>query len=122
MTPNMRLIDVNGAPHVLTEYQVRMMITIGWVTFLAAWLMNLLNYKVHPSSVNFSPKEKMFIYIFGKKYNLHCNLCRSRCCTKGEFTLAFNFNVTYFLSFLDKKNDSDLGDDIALEVDRMTET
>ena len=82
MTPNMRLIDVNGAPHVLTEHQVMMMITIGWVTFLAAWLMNLLNYKVHPSSVKFSPKEKMFIYIFGKKYNL----CKSGCCSKGEFT------------------------------------
>ena len=27
-----------------------------------------------------------------------------------------------FLSFLDKKNDSDLGEDIALEVDGMTET
>ena len=86
MTPNMRLIDVNGAPHALTEHQVRMMITIGWVTFLAAWLMNLLNYKVHPSSVNFSPKEKMFIYIFGKKYNLGCNLYRSGCFTKGEVT------------------------------------
>ena len=84
MTPNMRLIDVNGAPHVLTEHQVRMMITIGWVTFLAAWLMNLLNYKVHPSSVNFSHKGKMFIYIFGKKYNLLCNLCKSGCCTKDE--------------------------------------
>ena len=66
----MRLIDINGAPHVLTEYQVKMMITIGWLTFLAAWIMNILNYKVHPSSVNFSPKGKMFIYIFGKKCNL----------------------------------------------------
>ena len=87
MTPNMRLIDVNGAPHVLTEYQVKMMITIGWVTFLAAWLMNLLNYKVHPSSVKFSTKEKMFIYIFGKKYNLRCTIWRSRCCRKGEINL-----------------------------------
>ena len=84
MTPNMRLIDVNGAPHVLTEYQVKMMITIGWVTYMAAWLMNLLNYKVHPSFVNFNPKAKMFVYIFGKKYNLRCNLCICRCCTKGK--------------------------------------
>ena len=58
----MRLIDVNGSPHVLTEHQVRMMITIGWITFLAAWMMNILNYKVHPSSVNVSPKAKMYIY------------------------------------------------------------
>ena len=84
MNPNMRLIDVNGIPHVLTEHHVRIMIIIGWVTFLAAWLMNLLNYKVHPSSVNFSPKEKMFIYIFGKKYNLHRGLCRIRCRTEAE--------------------------------------
>ena len=80
----MRLIDVNGAPHVLTEHQVRMMITIGWITFLAAWLMNILNYKFHPSSVNFSLKKKMFIYIFGKKYNLHCTCCWSNCCKKGK--------------------------------------
>ena len=80
----MRLIDVNGAPHVLTEYQVRMMITIGWLTFLAAWLMNLLNYEVHPSSVIFSPTEKMFLYIFGTKYDLRCILRRSRRCSKGE--------------------------------------
>ena len=87
----MRLIDVNGAPHVLTEHQVWVMITIGWVSFLAAWLMNLLNYKVHPSSVKFSTKEKMFVYIFGKKYNLRCIFCRSGCCAKGEVTLSTTF-------------------------------
>ena len=95
MTPNMMLIDVNGAPHVLTEHQVMMMITIGWVTFLAAWLMNLLNYTVHPSSVNFNPTEKMFIYIFGKKYNLRCSLCRSRCCRKGKVKLSSFIHQLY---------------------------
>ena len=96
MTPNMRLIDVNGAPHVLTAHQVRMMITIGWVTFLAAWLMNF--------KFSLSPKGKMFIYIFGKKYNLlsiRYNLsaiCRSGCCSKGEFTLLifYQLNCTIF--------------------------
>ena len=87
LSDSMRLIDVNGAPHVLTEHQVWVMITIGWISFLAAWLMNLLNYKVHPSSVNFNTKEKMFIYIFGKKYNLRCIFYRSGCCAKGEGTL-----------------------------------
>ena len=115
MTPNMRLIDVNGAPHVLTEHQVRMMITIGWVTFLAAWLMNLLNYTVHPSSVNYSPKEKMFIYIFGKKYNLCCILCRSRCCRKGEINLFLFTSYIFFLS-IGNEEDSVLGEDIALRV------
>ena len=102
VTSNMRLIDVNGAPHVLTEYQVRMMITIGWVTFLAAWLMNLLNYTVHPSSVNLSPKEKMFIYIFGKKYNFRSTLFRSRCCRKGEINLLL-FTSYMYLFFLSMK-------------------
>ena len=86
VTPDMRLIDIHGAPHELTEHQVRLMIIIGWITFLAAWMMNILNYKVHPSSVNFSPDKKMFLYIFGKKYNLRCIFCcRSYCCGKGDF-------------------------------------
>ena len=93
VTPDMKLIDIHGAPHELTEHQVRMMITIGWVTFLAAWLMNLLNYKVHPSSVNFSPKEKMFIYIFGKKYNLY------RCCINGDFTLVLFYRECISFTF-----------------------
>ena len=87
VTPNMRLIDVNGAPHVLTEHQVMIMITLGWTTFLAAWLMNLLNYKFHPSSVNFTPKGKMFFYIFGKqydRYDLRYNLYR--CGKKKKLT------------------------------------
>ena len=110
----MRLIDVNGAPHVLTEYQVKMMITIGWVTFLAAWMMTLLNYKVHPSSVRFTPKGKMFFYIFGKKYNLRSILCR--CCTKGKLTPLMLFTCYIILIFLDDKNDPYLGEDKALEA------
>ena len=92
----MRLIDVNGLPHDLTEHQVRMMITIGWMTFLAAWVMNIFFYKTHPSAVDFSPKrfkDKMFIYIFGKKYSLICccsskDSCFATCsdCCKGEIT------------------------------------
>ena len=81
MSPKMRLIDVNGLPHELTEYQVRMMIALGWLTFLAAWLMNGLFYKTHPSAVDFSRKrfrDKMFIYICGEKYSLSCG--RYICC------------------------------------------
>ena len=84
MTPNMRLIDVNGLPHELTEFQVRMMITIGWLTFLAAWVMTICFYITHPSAVDFSPKrfkDKMFIYIFGKKYSLICSLRSCLGCT-----------------------------------------
>ena len=66
----MRLIDVNGNSHPMTKYQVRMMMKLGWVAFLFAWLMNILFYKVHPSAVDFSPKrykEKCFLYVVGKK-------------------------------------------------------
>ena len=82
--------------------------------------MNLLNYKVHPSSVKFSTKEKMFIYIFGKKYNLRCTLCRSGCCSKGESALLL-FNMNVFFQSLGNKEDSDLGEDIALEGDGLTD-
>ena len=63
------MIDVNGLTHELTEHHVSLMIIIGWLTFIAAWLMNGLYYKTHPCAVDFSPKrfrDKMFIYIFGK--------------------------------------------------------
>ena len=66
----MRLIDVNGNPHPLTRFQVRMMIMIGWLAFLLAGLMNILFYKVHPSFVDFNPKrfkDKCVIYVFGRK-------------------------------------------------------
>ena len=58
MTSTMKLIDVNGVSHELTEAQVRRMIMIGWLTFLAAWVMNILFYKTHPSAMDFSPKRQ----------------------------------------------------------------
>ena len=70
LSDNMRLVDMNGNTHLMTRFQVRMMIMIGWLAFLLAGLMNVLFYKVHPSFVDFSPKrfeEKCFIYFFGKK-------------------------------------------------------
>ena len=66
----MRLIDVNGNHHPMTKFQVRMMIMIGWLSFLLAAMMNVMFYKVHPSFVDFNPKrlqEKCFIYFFGRK-------------------------------------------------------
>ena len=70
LSDRMRLIDVNGNSHPMTKHQVRMMMLLGWVAFLFAWLMNILFYKVHPSAVDFSPKrykEKCFLYVVGKK-------------------------------------------------------
>ena len=117
----MRLIDVNGAPHVLTEHQVKMMVIIGWITFLAAWMMNILNYKVHPSEVSFSIKKKMFIYICGKKYKLHFRFCCwSKCCTKGQPMINFTI-LRYSYPSSGKKSESDMGEDMDLDVVGVTE-
>ena len=70
LSDSMRLIDVNGNPHPLTKFQVKMMIMIGWLAFLLAGLMNIFFYKVHPSFVDFNPKrfkDKFFIYFLGRK-------------------------------------------------------
>ena len=40
---------------------------VGWAAFLGSWLMNILFYKVHPSSVDFSYREKLYIHILGEK-------------------------------------------------------
>ena len=67
----MKLIDVNGYSHELTPRQVRMMITIGWVSFFLSWLMNILFYAVHPSEVDMNLnrlKRKCSIHIFGRKF------------------------------------------------------
>ena len=50
--------------------KVRVMMAVGWMAFMGAWLMNVLFYKVHPSGVDFSKKgirEKLFIHVMGKK-------------------------------------------------------
>ena len=47
--------------------KVRMMILIGWAAFFTSWVMNIMYYKVHPSSVEFSFREKLYIHILGKK-------------------------------------------------------
>ena len=46
------------------------MMAVGWMAFMGSWLMNVLFYKVHPSSVDFSKKgmrEKLFIHVQGEK-------------------------------------------------------
>ena len=55
---------------------------IGWAAFLGSWVMNILFYKVHPSSVDFSFREKLYIHILGKKkFLLRCKD------PKGEYKL-----------------------------------
>lgn len=64
------LVDTNEESHKLTKFQVRVMMAVGWTAFLGSWLMDILFYKVHPSSVDFSEKgmrEKLFIHVQGEK-------------------------------------------------------
>ena len=69
----MKIIDVNGYPHDLTPYQVRMMIAFGWIAFFLSWMFNILFYAVHPSAVDFNLKrlrEKCYTYVLGRKIHL----------------------------------------------------
>merc|ERR1719461_1242520 len=67
---SVKLVDINGNIHILSKLQVRVMMAVGWMAFMGSWLMNVLFYKVHPSSVDFSKKgmrEKLFIHVQGEK-------------------------------------------------------
>ena len=69
----MEIKDVNGRPHPLTEYQVQMILVIGWVCFFLSWICNIIYYKVHPSGVDFNlgrSRARLFIYFLGKKVKL----------------------------------------------------
>ena len=67
------------------------MMAVGWMAFLGSWLMNILFYKVHPSSVDFSKKgmrEKLFIHVQGEKRFLPGY---KKWESKGEKKYFFNF-------------------------------
>ena len=44
---DMKLIDINGIPHPLSQGQVRVIMAIGWICFLLSWAFNTLFYKVN---------------------------------------------------------------------------
>ena len=44
-----------------------MMLLTGWVAFFMAWVFSVLFYKTHPSNVDKGIRQKLFIYVFGKK-------------------------------------------------------
>jgi len=92
ITDDMKLIDVHGNHHELTPHHVRVMIGLGWATFIGSWVANICYYKVHPSSVDFSPKrfrEKWFIYVLGnKKYLYKVEREDGEGCNNGKETLC----------------------------------
>ena len=68
ISDNMEIKDVNGRPHPLTQYQVQMILILGWVSFLLSWICNIIFYKFHPSGVDFGRlKARLFIYFLGRK-------------------------------------------------------
>ena len=70
---NMEIKDVNGRPHPLTQYQVQMILMLGWVSFILSWICNIIFYKFHPSGVDFNfkrSKARLFLYFLGKKIKL----------------------------------------------------
>ena len=50
---------------------MRVMLMIGWLSFIISWCVNLAFYKLHPSSVDFDKgrfrARRGFIYIRGRK-------------------------------------------------------
>ena len=110
----MTLIDVHGNPHKITREHVNSMISIGWVAFFFAWMMNILYYMVHPSDLDFCPRrfrsqkaklcllphlsyprDKLFIHICGKKRFLLTSWKKTffscflkKYCQKGRHTLV----------------------------------
>ena len=73
ISDTMEIKDVNGRPHPLTQYQVQMILVIGWVCFFLSWICNIIYYKVHPSGVDFNvgrSRARLFIYFLGKKVKL----------------------------------------------------
>ena len=69
----MEITDINGRPHRLMQYQVQMILVIGWVSFLLSWICNIIYYKFHPSGVDFNvgrSRSRLFIYFLGQKVNL----------------------------------------------------
>ena len=70
---NMEIIDINGRPHSMTQYQAKIILVIGWLSFLLSWISNIIYYKFHPSGVDFNVKRsrsRLFLYFLGKKVKL----------------------------------------------------
>ena len=59
--------DFYGEDHKLTRLAVLVFLVVAWLSFFLSLLLDVLYYKLHPSSVNLSPKKKNFVYIFGVK-------------------------------------------------------
>ena len=62
----MIIVDSFGKVSPLTPYTVHVVLGAGWACFIASWLVNILHYIFHPSSVNLNPSRKKILYVFGQ--------------------------------------------------------
>ena len=57
MGDRMTIHNVNGGLHTITSNNVQDLLKFGWMVFLAAWVINIIFYLRHPSTVDFSLKR-----------------------------------------------------------------
>ena len=73
MNEDVEIVDLNGRPSYLTQFEVYMILVIGWVAFIISNLLNIIHYIVHPSKVDFSLsrlRSRLFVYILGERIEL----------------------------------------------------
>ena len=54
MTDDMVLKDVNGTSHPITKNNISWMLGIGWIFYLASFILNIIYYMIHPSFADIS--------------------------------------------------------------------
>ena len=67
-TSSIKLVDINGMEHLLSDHNVTIILIVGWTSFLLSCVFNILYYKVHPSGVDFNLsrfQNKLHFYICG---------------------------------------------------------
>ena len=73
MNEDVKIVDLNGRPSYLTQFEVHMILVIGWAAFIISNLLNIIHYTVHPSQVDFSLsrfRTRLFVYILGERIEL----------------------------------------------------
>ena len=73
MNEDVKIVDLNGRPSYLTQFEVHMILVIGWAAFIISNLLNIIHYTVHPSQVDFNLgrlRNRLFVYILGERIEL----------------------------------------------------
>ena len=73
MNDDVKIVDLNGRPSYLSQFEVHMILLIGWGAFIISNLLNMVHYTVHPSEVDFNLsrfRTRLFVYVLGKRIEL----------------------------------------------------